>query len=156
MKLIFRIISFALWLITVPMSQFPLFKMKTSFEINLLIATVKRGSEWEEITYLKSVKDLWLSNNHLLAILLVLLVMVLPAINFFVEIGEPLGYNLSERLKIDGIRKLVFTDIFLVSLLLIISYQIESLIIEASLGLYLLLFSVIAGFIATFLNPKLY
>ncbi len=146
MKILLNIISFILWLVTVPLSIFPLFRMKTSIEFDILITTIERSSDWVEISYMKSISDLWQSENQLLAVCLVILIMVLPGIKYlldFLRHFKNVHFN-----KLDGIKRLVFVDIFLVSLLLLVAYNVEVLIIQIENGLYMLIGSVLCSYLS--------
>lgn len=137
---------------TVPLSLFPLFKVRTSIEFDLLITTIERNSEWSEITYIRSIQDLWQTENQILGALLILFIMVLPGLKYISEILKAFKIDRFQKLNLEFIKKLVFVDVFLVSLLLIISYRIESLVIEAQMGLYFLLGSVVLSYVASFYN----
>jgi len=148
MKLLFKILSFLTWLTVVPLSLFPLFKVRTVFEIDVLITTLEKKSAWVEVSYMRSIKDLWESGNYILFAGLVLFVLVMPAVKYAFELIPRLG----EYADLSFLSRFVFVDIFVVSLLLVISYNIEVLQIKALPGLYVLMASVFFSYISIFIK----
>jgi len=93
---------------TVPLSLFPLFKVRTSIEFDLLITTIERNSEWSEITYIRSIQDLWQTENQILGALLILFIMVLPGLKYISEILKAFKIDRFQKLNLEFIKKLVF------------------------------------------------
>ena len=148
MKILSNIISLITWLLVVPLSIFPLFKVRSVIEVDVLITTLERKSAWVEISYLRSIKDLWESGNFILALGLVIFVMVMPAIKYAFELIPALG----KHADLSFLSRFVFVDIFLVSLLLLISYNIDVIQIRALPGLYILMTSVFFSYLSIFIK----
>ena len=97
---------------------------------------------------MRSIKDLWESNNYILAVALVLFVMLMPAVKYIFEFFP----RLSKGRDFSFISRFVFVDIFVVSLLLLMSYNLEALQIKSLPGLYVLMMSVMFSYLSIFIK----
>ncbi len=142
-----QIFAFILWFITVPLSLFDLFSSRVEVSLNLVITEYNHTSDWEFFDYLGSISDLYNSGNVGVSILLVLFVLVGPLLKYCY-------YFFGQRLKNPKVTKalrmlsrMAFVDVFLISILLLLAYKTEYLVIRPHLGLYLLAASVVLSFV---------
>jgi len=144
--IVIQVIAFVLWFITVPLSWFDLFSSRVEISLDLLITQYNHTSDWEFFDYLGSIKDLFNSGNVGVSILLVLFVLIGPLLKYcYYFFGQRLqNKKLTRVLKL--LSRMAFVDVFLISILLLLAYKTEYLVIRPHLGLYLLAGSVVLSF----------
>jgi len=145
--LVFQPIAFILWVITVPLSLFDLFSSRVEVSIDLLITKYEHTSDWEFFDYMGSIKDLFNSGNQVVSILLVLFVLVGPFLKYLYYFFGSRMQNRKLSLALRQLSRMAFVDVFLVTLLLLLAYKTEYLVIRPHLGLYLLAGSVVMSFV---------
>ena len=83
----------------------------------------------------------------MIAILLVLLVLVGPLVKFlFVFFGSNITNHLTKKIM-HLLMKFAFVDVFLISILLLLAYKTDYLVIRPHIGLYVLAASVLLSYV---------
>lgn len=145
--LLIQFIAFVLWCLVVPLSLYDLFSSRVEISLDLLITEYNHKSDWEYFDYLGSIKDLFSSGNRIVAILLVIFVLIGPLIKY---LHVFFGHLVNDR-RIVGLTqflsRLAFVDVFLITILLLLAYKTEYLVIRSHIGLYLLAASVVLSYV---------
>ena len=145
--LIVQVAAFILWCIAVPLSLYDLFSSRVEVSIDLVITQYNHKSEWEYFDYLGSIKDLYASGNQIVSILLVIFVLIGPAVKYCYAFFGKNIQNVRIASIVHFLSRLAFVDVFLISILLLLAYKTDYLVIRPEVGLYLLAASVVLSYV---------
>ena len=146
--LVLYIISFILWLLVIPLGIFDLFASKTMIDLDLVITTYSHESDWRSFTYVSSLQELYKQGNYLLGTVIIIFVFIGPLIKYINVSLRFFQKSMKSNLLLKLLSKAAMVDVFVISLLLMISYQNENLVVNPGLGVYLLTASIVLFIVA--------
>ena len=151
---ILYILSFLLWLIVIPTSLVTLFSSKTVIDLDLIFTTYSYESDWQFFSYISSLKELFNNGNYILAIVIIVFVFFGPLVKYISIVLRLYGKKVNSNMFLKLLSKAAMVDVYVITLILMISYKSANLEIRPQIGLYLLTLSVVFFLVGEFYDER--